>query len=156
MLVWIGMERKIWRQPCGMRVHIVEDQILVGKEMLATVCTLNKIWGNSVCCFCVTIQSMIWWKSFITLVTLEGFHLSFHCKKWQRGVGDNWWALDWIWRGGLLKFLRIDVIKICVIKIWRKIEVHIYDRVERNTWNVHITEVANITRLSEQCCPNKE
>ena len=50
-----------------------------------------------VCCFCVTIQITIWYKSFFTLVTLERFHLSFHCRKWQRGVGDNWWALDWIW-----------------------------------------------------------
>ena len=98
MLVWIGMEWKICRQPRWMRVYTVEYQILFWTEMLSTVCTLKLwVWGNSVWCFCVTIQSMIWWKPLITLVTLERFHLSFHCRKWQRGVGDNWWALDWIW-----------------------------------------------------------
>ena len=108
MLVWIGMEWKIW-QPRGMCVYTVEYQILFWKEMLATVCTLKVwVWGNSVCCFCVAIQFMIWWKTFITLVTLGIFHLGFSCRKWQKGVGDSWWPLDRIlsvpWRRFRLPF----------------------------------------------------
>ena len=32
------------------------------------------------------------------MVTLGGLQLSFHCSKWHRCVGDDRWALDWIWR----------------------------------------------------------
>ena len=110
MLVWIRIHWKIWRKRRWMSVYTVECQILFWEEMLPTVCTLKVwVWGNSVCCFCVTSQFVIWWKTFITLVTLERFHPSFHRRKWQRGVGDNWWPMDWIlsvhpWRRFRLPF----------------------------------------------------
>ena len=101
MLVWIRMEWKIWRHFWSMSTSAVDIQFLLRKKRLATVGTLRGMQGNMyvyfVCCFCVTYQAMLRYKSLITLVTLGGLQLSFHCRKWHRCVGDDRWALDWIW-----------------------------------------------------------
>ena len=63
--------------------------ILVEKESIGHSGDIEGDAGQHVGLLCVSYQAMIRYKSLITMVTLGGLQLSFHCRKWHRCVGDD-------------------------------------------------------------------